>query len=332
MTRFLKNTIRYLACLFLFKGSYIIAIDQAVQVVQFSQKYPRPWFTGPLLCPSGYVVPVGHINVQPYYYLNYTTGFYTTSWKSQSIDTIRSEIIQIPFKFGVVEKMDFGFVPQVIGQHIKNQSSWGIADCVATAGFQLLNAEIEDPWPAIKLGVRFVLPFGKYDKLNPKKLRTDIHGTGNYYPNMGLVFSKLQHLKGRHYIEFRLSTFYSFATNVTVKGRSLYNGKYIKKGGVKPGDLITSTFAIQYNFTKNWAFACDVFYKHQTKAKYFGPFDLQDPIVQENKITSDNFSISPAIEYNFTENYGLIAGSWLSIAGRNSMNFTSGVIAFNAYF
>lgn len=332
MTHFFKKTIRGFVCFALIKASSAFAIDQAVQVIQFSQQYPRPWFTGPLLCPSGYVVPVGHINIQPYYYLNYTTGYYTTSWKSQSIDTIRSEIIQIPFKFGVVEKMDFGFVPQVIGQYRKNQSSWGISDCVATAGFQLLNAEIEDPWPAIKLGVRFVIPIGKYDKLNPKKLRTDIHGTGSYYPNVGLVFSKLQHLKGLHYLELRLASFYSFATNVTVKGRSLYYGKYIKKGMVNPGDLITCTFAVQYNFTRNWAFACDVFYKHQMKAKYSGPFDFNDQILKDNSISSDNISISPAIEYNFTENYGLIAGSWLSVAGRNSLNFTSGVIAFNAYF
>jgi hypothetical protein len=316
----------------LFLGFDLLAIDQAVQVIEFSKQFPRPWFTGPLLCPSGYVVPVGHINVQPYYYLSYSSGYYSTSWKSEPIKTLRTEILQIPFKFGVVKKMDFGLVPQVTGQHRKNQSSWGISDCVVSAGFQILNAKLEDPWPALRLGIRGTLPLGKYKNLDPKKLRTDIHGTGNYFPSVGVVGTKLYHLTGIHYLEFRLASFYAFSTHVSIKGQSLYNSIAVKRGTVHPGDLITATFAMQYNITKQMAFACDVFYKHQNKAKYIGPFKRSDPIVQENKISSDNFSLAPALEYNFSENLGLIGGCWLSIAGRNSLDFTSGVISLNSYF
>lgn len=327
-----RKFILFFATLALCERSELSAIDQAVQVVEFTKEYPRPWFTGPLLCPAGYVVPVGHINVQPYYYLSYATGVYSDSWSSESIKTLRTEVLQVPFKFGVIKKVDFGVVPQVIGQHRQNQSSWGIADCIISAGFQLLNAKIQDPWPALKLAFRASLPFGKYRQLDPHKLRTDIHGTGNYFPSVGLVGTKLYHLKGIHYVEFRFASFYAFSTHVSVKGRSLYNAYSVKQGGVSPGDLITATFAIQYNFTRSVAFACDVFYKHQKKAKYAGGFVPSDPIVMENKKSNDNISLAPALEYNFSQNIGLIGGCWFSVAGRNSLNFTTGVISLNAYF
>lgn len=315
-----------------FTASPIFSIDQAVQVIDFNKQYPRPWFTGPLLCPAGYVVPVGHVNVQPYYYLTYTSESYSNSWKSQSIQKLCTEVLQLPIKFGVIEKMDFGIVPQVIGQHRKGKSSWGIADGIISAGFQLINAKVSDRWPALKLAMRASIPVGKYKNLDPKKLRTDIHGTGNYYPSIGLVGTKLYHLKGIHYLEFRFASFYGFATNVNVKGYSLYNAYSVKKGSVKPGDLVTATGSIQYNFTKNWALACDVFYRHQYKAKYQGSFSSIDPIVKANHKSSDNISLAPAIEYNFSQTVGIIGGCWLSVAGRNSLNFTSGVLSLNAYF
>lgn len=332
MKLFQRKFILFCIAYLFYAPTELKAIDQAVQVIEFNKQYPRPWFTGPLLCPAGYVVPVGHVNVQPYYYLSYATGAYSNSWRSEKIDTLRTQILQLPVKFGVIEKMDFGVVPQVIGQHRQSQSSWGIADCIISAGWQLLNAKIQDPWPALKLAFRSSLPFGKYRHLDPKKMRTDIHGTGNYFPSVGLVGTKLYHLKGIHYVEFRFASFYAFATHVSVKGRSLYNAYNLKKGKVSPGDLITATFSIQYNFTRRVAFACDLFYKHQKKTKYAGPFNPHDPIVIGNKKSNDNISLAPALEYNFSQNLGLIGGCWLSVAGRNSLNFTSGVLALNAYF
>jgi hypothetical protein len=44
---------------------------------------------------------------------------------------------------------------------------------------------------------------------------------------------------------------------------------------------------------------------------------------------SIQYSLAPAIEYNWSEKLGLIAGCWLTIAGKNSRKFTSGVIALN---
>lgn len=42
--------------------------------------------------------------------------------------------------------------------------------------------------------------------------------------------------------------------------------------------------------------------------------------------SSEQFSFAPAIEYNFTENFGIITGVWLSAFGRNSPRFRTGIV------
>ena len=41
---------------------------------------------------------------------------------------------------------------------------------------------------------------------------------------------------------------------------------------------------------------------------------------------------APAIEYNYNENFGIIAGYWFSTKGKNSPDFKSYVLALNFYF
>jgi hypothetical protein len=48
--------------------------------------------------------------------------------------------------------------------------------------------------------------------------------------------------------------------------------------------------------------------------------------------SNEQWSVAPAIEYNWSKNVGLIVGSWFSFAGRNSVRFISGVAALNIYF
>ena len=43
-------------------------------------------------------------------------------------------------------------------------------------------------------------------------------------------------------------------------------------------------------------------------------------------------SLAPAIEYNFNENWGVIAGPWFTVAGKNSSAFIVGMLAINIYY
>ena len=83
----------------------------------------------------------------------------------------------------------------------------------------------------------------------------------------------------------------------------------------------------EYTATKNWALALDLNavcaaknrFKGKSTSKVGGPSSIQ-------------LSLAPAIEYNWSSQLGVIAGSWFTIAGRNSTRFTSVVGAFNYYY
>ncbi len=47
---------------------------------------------------------------------------------------------------------------------------------------------------------------------------------------------------------------------------------------------------------------------------------------------SDNLSLAPAIEYNWSESAGFIGGVWFSVYGRNSLNFAQAVLSVTFSF
>src|SRR3984957_18538088 len=68
-----------------------------------------PWLTGPLLAPSGHVIPLGHYNIEPYLFANVNTGVYNAHWKSHSTDNFYNINTQVPVQIGILPRTDFSF-------------------------------------------------------------------------------------------------------------------------------------------------------------------------------------------------------------------------------
>jgi hypothetical protein len=47
-----------------------------------------PWLTGPLITGSGYIIPKGHYNIEPYIYAIDTHGVYNNKWNTSSIEAV----------------------------------------------------------------------------------------------------------------------------------------------------------------------------------------------------------------------------------------------------
>lgn len=309
------------------------AIDVAVQDIDVEKGKIRPWFTGPLLSPGGYVVPPGNYNVQPYFYYSIYNGFYNNHWQVTDYKTMTSCTLILPFKMGIGKGVDWGFTPGVISRYRDNQKYYGLTDWITSFGIQLLDAEIEDPYPALKLSLRLVIPLGKYQHLDPKKLRTDVAGDGVWWPSVGIGFTKLWELNNNHFFEFRGGVTYFISTPVTVKGFNTYGGGYDTHAKVYNGNVLTLNLGAQYNLTQNWALAFDFFFKQKNRNRYKGNPGTS---VHGQKLTlafpsTDSISLAPALEYNFTDRIGLISGCWFSVCGRNTVRFVNTVVALNIY-
>jgi hypothetical protein len=163
-------------------------------------------------------------------------------------------------------------------------------------------------------------------------LGTDIGGLGNWSPRLGITLSHHYYLLGLHYIALRLSGNYNFSTDVHVKGFNAYGGGKGTRGRVDPGNLLVVFLGLEYSLTQDWALALDLDYTHSDKTTFHGKRGRAEGLPNSvGSPSSEQFNLAPAIEYNWSENVGIIAGAWFTVAGRNSTNFAIGVVAINIY-
>ncbi len=293
----------------------------------------EPWFTGSLLSIAPDVVPIGYMDLETYFQVFDFLGEYNKHWHAQSTPRLLTVSPLIFFQTGLSESIEIVALPQLFYNQSQGQSFVGIGDLPIGLGFQILTQK-EGSWrPSIKLITQEIFPLGKYQHLNPKKMDTDSIGRGSYQSTLGLAIGRLFHLSGIHYFAPRFNFLYTYPSPVHVRGFNAYGGGFGTKGKVRPGNSFTALFAMECNLTRNWTFALDVDYIHFDKTRFSGKKGV-DEFGAAASVTipsSEQFSLAPAIEYNFSEKLGIIAGSWFSIGGRNADQFVSGIIALNFY-
>lgn len=293
----------------------------------------EPWFTGSLLSFAPAVVPIGYMNLEAYFPIFDFFGEYNKHWHAQSVPRLLTISPIFFFQTGLSESIEIAALPQLFYNQSRGQSFVGIGDLPIGLGFQLLT-EKEGSWrPSIKLIAQETFPLGKYQHLNPKKMDTDSIGLGSYLSMLGFSIGKLFHISGVHYFAPRFNFLYTYHSPVHVRGFNAYGGGFGTRGKVRPGNSFTALFAMECSLTRNWTFALDVDYIHFDKTRFSGKKGV-DEFGAPASVTipsSEQFSLAPAIEYNFSEKLGIIAGSWFSIGGRNADQFVSGIIALNFY-
>ncbi len=291
-------------------------------------QHPQAWFTGPLLTPSGHVVPLGHQNYEPYIYWTQTTGEYNSNWAPHSRPTFNNVFFQTLLQFGVLPKTEFDIFPQFTYNETRGEHRWRVSDLPILLNFQLLYDHVDNWAPGIKIKIGANIPLGKYDNLKENLYTTDAGGVGSWFPSFGVVFARMFHISGIHYLPCRLFLNYSIGTPVNVRGKSVYGGVKQTRGTVYPGNVFLVLASLEYSLSQNWALALDIEYQHTNKNRFSG---RTPPGTKPVFPSRERFALAPAIEYNWNPNLGIIAGPWFTVAGRNSRDFISYVIAFNVY-
>ncbi|HSX12686.1 MAG TPA: hypothetical protein VLF61_04265 [Rhabdochlamydiaceae bacterium] len=293
-----------------------------------------PWLTGPLLTPTSQTVAAGYMNIEPYVYFNVFTGAYGNDWNKVSAPNFYNVNFSLPAYFGLTEWMDIQILPQANYNKTQGTSSLVFGDFLFTADFQLLRETPENSLPGLKFYVLETFPTGSYQKLKPERLRTDAGGKGSFQTEVGLVIGRLIHISGVYYANLRLNPFYNYLAPVHIKGFNFYGGSRDTSGRIYPGSQIGYFFGAEFTLSKNWAFAFDSVGFYTTKTHFSGRPGTNPKTGAPNVLSLPpqwQFSFAPAIEYNFSQSVGIIAGSWFTVAGRNSPRFISGVLAINYY-
>lgn len=291
-----------------------------------AQKMFNPWYTGPLLTPSASMMPVANGNLQPYLFV---TENYASFNKERKSVGLPNDLVQLKssniLQTGVTPNFDIILVLNAMGNWQNGHEGGGFGDLSFTGGF-LINKQSRYV-PQMKLAIGQTFPTGKYKNLNSDTL--DGTGAGAYSTQFSLAFSKILFWATQHPMNVRLFFGYELSTVVDVTGYNAYGGGVGTAGKVRPGNNFSVDLGIEYSLTQRWVLATDIVYTATDQTKFHGDAGTTAAGLPAAVGTgySDNLSLAPAIEYNWNENLGVLAGMWFSVYGRNSTNFLSGVFS-----
>lgn len=310
-------------------------IEQELQIAesqfQNAKEMFNPWYTGPLVTPSATMVAPGECVIQPY--LIVTDNYQRFNSERKSI-TLPSSLIQLQalstFQFGLTPSLDFTITPSGTGQWQSSESGGGFGDLPLALGF-LINRESLYV-PKIKFTIQTSFPTGRYQHLNSNGLALSGLGSGSYQTKFGLAFGKVVNWASKHPINSRLFLGYNIPTPVALEGFNVYGGGFGTNGTLKPGNTFTADLGLEVSLNQKWVAAIDFVYVASNRTKFHGNAGLaaDGTAALIGSQSSDNFSLAPAIEYNWNDSFGLVTGVQFSIYGRNSFNFVSG--QFSVYY
>ncbi|KTD23681.1 hypothetical protein E3983_06595 [Legionella israelensis] len=301
---------------------------------QASLSQNGPWFTGPLLAPAGHIIPTGHTNVEIYGIHTENDGIFNRHGKLIHTPTNSSTILNPLLSHGLSDYVDIQIsVPYTYNSNLGEHSN-GFTDNSVILGFQLLEQKNSRWRPDLRVSLNEILPAGKYDQLNPGRNGTDAKGLGSYQTSIGFHFQHLLPVFKTHYLRTRLSLNHIYASKVKIHGLSTYGGAVNTNGRIRPGNFSSIDLAGEFTLTQHWVAVMEGFaaYRQGTQFKGFRGTTATGMPASIGHGTVQFISLAPAIEYNFNANYGIIAGVWFDLKGKETVKFVSPMVAFNAFW
>ena len=287
-----------------------------------------PWFTGTLLSTRGSTVDQGHLVVEPYFYVTRFGGLYNNNWRLQSAATSSTYVQQTYFIYGLTSRMDIEFAPQWLGNYSQHESSTGFGDFPLQLGFQIMRGPADSWLPDVRIWAQETFPTGSYHHLNPTTTGLGGTGGGSFATTLGIGVQKAIGLADDHVLRYRVNASYGFYSPVTVQGFNSYGGGFGTAGRVEPGSVTTLTVAGEYTLTRHVVLALDVSFQIADATRFSGTtgVGMSGGPATVGKGFSEVLTLAPAVEYNWNQHVGVIAGPWFSLRGRNTSEFF-GVVA-----
>lgn len=287
----------------------------------FGTAFAAPWMTGPLLAPSGKTIPAGHVNIETY-------GFYSRF--QPDFNTLEAMPI---LTVGLAPFMDVQMAIPYTYNWVPTAHGNGIGDLMLALGVQVAQQNEQTKLPDIRLVFQEIYPSGRFEQLNELKQGTDQTGIGALTSLISLNIQHLQPLAREHYLRTRFTAAASHSKKVFVFGANSFGGTANTSGSVRPGNSYSLDLAFEYALTQNWVPVFEMLYTKNTASTFDGNpgFTPGGVMASIGGAGGEQYSLAPAIEYNFSGQLGVIAGAWFSVSGPHDAQFQSAVIAVNYY-
>lgn len=255
----------------------------------------------------------GHFAVQPFLFYIHNNGAYNSHWSEKKLKATDSLAYLLSLETGITDWLDISLYLNGAYRHYGNQSSFVIGDTTVLLGIQFTHDKRGTWIPDLRLMLGETFPTGKFDHLDPHKNRSDVFGTGTYTTFLVFILAKTFYTIPNHPYNLNLNIYYLQPSHTSTHKQSLYSPL---PGKALPGPGFITNLALELSLTRNWALGLDLHYVHQNKT-IFKPSHAPSQTLP----SSEQFSLSPCLEYSWSENFSTALGPWFTVTGRNSVSF-----------
>jgi hypothetical protein len=290
------------------------------------------WFTGPMLAPSASTLPRGHFLIEPYLYDVVTQGFYDRDGTRRSAPRTDGIGSLTYILYGLANRFTVGMIPVAGYTEASNGPSSarvGMGDFTLQGQYRLKLFHEGSKISTMSVAVQETLPTGKYDRLGNR--RNDGFGGGAYTTTVAFYSQTYFWLPNGRVLRMRFNVAPAFSSGVNVHDVSVYGTSTGFRGQATPGASVFVDAAWEYSLTRRWVLALDAVYRYQANTPVSG-YNALDPnraAIRLNSGSSDAYGLAPAVEYNWNRNIGVLLGTRLIPAGRNTPSTITPAIAIN---
>lgn len=301
---------------------------------QASQAVNDQWFTGPLVAPSPALPKAGLFVVEPYIITTLNTGSYLANGHhAGGSNQSRYGALLSLVEYGITDRLTIEALPQInYGWNDQATTRGAVAsDLPVDLKYRFLDQVVNTATPSASVSVGISFPIGPFDKLG-SKLEESGPGSGVYYARQGGTLQWLFNTWDNHPLRVRLwGSLEEPLNHPTVRDVSVYSTKPGFFGKAKPGITATVGISPEYALTQRWVLAADIFRSYADGASVSGT-DINGNLFSARPGSRGSWAVAPAVEYNWSSKYGVIAGVQLNFAGHNTSSYVAPQIALNIVF
>jgi opacity protein-like surface antigen len=287
----------------------------SLEVEQWRAAMQSARWTGPLLASTAETLPQGHFYTEPYFFDVISGGDHNPGSSGF-------------YQYGLFDNFTVGVQPFFSLGTRKFNRSVAIGDFKFVSQVRVSHFTPEHRVPSVAIVMNVVLPTGKDDRLGALKQG---HGSGAFAPEVGVNVQHYFLLKNGRLLRARINMLKDFPLRHGVTGRSVFGTGPDFRGRAKPGSKTTLIAGVEYSLTKQWVLAFDVERDQWGRTKVAGRDD-NGALVKHISPVSWNVGFAPAVEYNWSDRAGVIAGVWIVPKGHNTQSSVTPAIAIQRFW
>ena len=272
-------------------------------------------WTGPLLASTAETLPQGHIYTEPYFFDGISGGEHNPGTSGF-------------YQYGLTDNYTIGVQPFFSLGTQKFNRDVAMGDSKLVSQVRISHFTAAHRVPSVALVMNLVIPTGKADHLAALKQG---HGGGSFAPEIGVNVQQYFLLGNGRLLRARINILERIPLRSGVSGRSVYGTGPDFHGHARPGAKTTVIGGVEYSLTKEWVLALDVERDEWGRTRVKGR-DGAGPLTTLVSPRSWNVGFAPAIEYNWSDRAGIIAGVWVVPKGHNTQSSVTPAIAIQRFW